>query len=804
MGDANINSEISAAEHRARGWLAERKFRKARDEFKQLCKRDQPRFLPLLIEANLGLADEMIAKGLIAEAFQVLAYLKTLPSSESFLLLELRLASHSVGQAGIQASALAELAAVPCGMSEAARIRAVDLLLTSDTPLVPTTPAQATLVAEMGLVSAALECISRGELDAAQEGLAGLPRASVLSHWKLFVKGLAAFHKGEDSKALRFFDGLPPGTALDRAATPYRWVLGAAFSQQTIPSEASLQVLVHLAGEPALAAILPKAQQLLVGGNWVDSYQTLRKHLKCFPQEGSEALGILSDFYFNLVPTLPPKQQDACQDYLLELEEFDLTKSPCELLRIHRTLCLLLESSLAPATLEDKWGDYLDLLDAVHGANALRRAQGLKWLGVALSQPLPAGLYWDRNRASLKDGPRAIRALEGCVKLDPENLDGWLRLCTLLEKLGKGSERNRLLDQMTQRFPDEKRVLVLAGSGCSDRKAYKKALQYFVRAHSIDRLDPGIPEHLVGTLYRLALSEFQGGKLDQARQSFLEAQKYLSDQPENFLRNPWCYRARLAVLEQEYGDPAIASRLLNTVDPTGPHPDCLALFLYLAKGGLLNKSKGRPEFPKELLVKPSSPVPLLLTNTLLRVWKFWSQPSQRAQPKPMEEWLGQRIRSSAKTSFTREAAVQTLELTEGSRYSKRGRLELTRAYLERNPKDCLFRLHEWQMELEASGGFGTYGTRAQLESMLKEAEAVGDGAAVKLARQLLAKEAAAPPWDDFEGEAMEEWEEEVSPFAVPKAPPKSPGSKAVPVQTPAPPPSGKASPDSGAAQLNLF
>ena len=37
------------------------RWRKARDAVKDLCKRDRMRYLPLLIEANIGLVREMLA-----------------------------------------------------------------------------------------------------------------------------------------------------------------------------------------------------------------------------------------------------------------------------------------------------------------------------------------------------------------------------------------------------------------------------------------------------------------------------------------------------------------------------------------------------------------------------------------------------------------------------------------------------------------------------------------------------------------------------------------------------------------------
>lgn len=67
---------MATDERRIRELLKEGRWRKARDEIKPLLKAERVRFLPLLFEANVGLAREMIGKGLISEARQVVAYLK--------------------------------------------------------------------------------------------------------------------------------------------------------------------------------------------------------------------------------------------------------------------------------------------------------------------------------------------------------------------------------------------------------------------------------------------------------------------------------------------------------------------------------------------------------------------------------------------------------------------------------------------------------------------------------------------------------------------------------------------------------
>ncbi len=69
-----VQAGVAAQEQRGREFLAARKFRKARDEFKLLCKVDRAKYLPLLIQANQGLVRDMLSKGMVSEAQQVVAY----------------------------------------------------------------------------------------------------------------------------------------------------------------------------------------------------------------------------------------------------------------------------------------------------------------------------------------------------------------------------------------------------------------------------------------------------------------------------------------------------------------------------------------------------------------------------------------------------------------------------------------------------------------------------------------------------------------------------------------------------------
>jgi hypothetical protein len=92
---------MSAEEQKIRELLSQARWRKARDEAKPLAKLDRARYLPLLIEANVGMAREMLAKGQASMARQVISYLKTIAPKEVCQALEAGVAEASNDFSGI-------------------------------------------------------------------------------------------------------------------------------------------------------------------------------------------------------------------------------------------------------------------------------------------------------------------------------------------------------------------------------------------------------------------------------------------------------------------------------------------------------------------------------------------------------------------------------------------------------------------------------------------------------------------------------------------------------------------------------
>ncbi|RYD25896.1 MAG: hypothetical protein EOP86_26715, partial [Verrucomicrobiaceae bacterium] len=90
--------------------LAAAKWRKARDAAKELFKKDRAKYAPLLIAANIGLAEEMLDRGLAEDAAAVITYLKTIAPpavAEALLARRNQVKSAAVIAKGSPAEALA-------------------------------------------------------------------------------------------------------------------------------------------------------------------------------------------------------------------------------------------------------------------------------------------------------------------------------------------------------------------------------------------------------------------------------------------------------------------------------------------------------------------------------------------------------------------------------------------------------------------------------------------------------------------------------------------------------------------------
>ena len=725
---------VVAAEQRAREFLAQAKWRKARDELKPLVKSDGPRYLPLLIQANIGLAREMMAKGQVSEAQQVLSYLATLAPSDQLRTLELELAGKSDNSEAFVAKFMAALAEPEASVPPAEKLRLADQVVLAFHPGPTDDPVHARLAGEVRAVQEALLAASMQQWERLPEILRPVPHRSPFSHWAAFVKGLAAFHQGDRERAVRFFTNLPPETVPDKASRAYLLVLDERAPSKLQPplAEAVLDGACRLVGQPGVGNVLLRADKLWKEGRHAESYRAWRDSVAQFPTEGLDWLSSISDFYFSILPTLALTDRNRYLHFFDDLISRRAAKNGVEEMRTLRMFALNEGRFISAWGLRTDWEGYLRLHERLHRPNPRFASLAYGWLGEQLAAvaPSPSPFYFGA-RAELREAQGAQECLGKAIQLDPNNLPAHLKLCEVYGTLRKRADRNRLLDDMVARFPDEKPVLLEAAIRCVERKAYVKGLDYLERARHLDRLDPRIPDLIVTARRRLARQYFQQKRPDKGRPTLALIDEFLTDKPDDLQRSRWTALVRRGLIEKLWGDAASAEVLLGQAQSLSPCPEGFALFAHLTFQTYAPKNQPSPFWPQVRAARSAAPR-VGHAALLLRMIHYWRGAPERLLLHVEESFLCDYLQSAARHPFTREEARHVIELVFGDFRFEEAVQVLIKKVLRADPLDPLFRLYK----LEFSEGRAAR-SKDKLESIIQEAVRRGDDATAQKARRLL-------------------------------------------------------------------
>ncbi len=545
------------------------KWRKARDAAKFLCKKDRARYLPLLVEANAGLAREMIGKGLLKDAATVIDYIATLAPPERVAALRAELASPTPADAAGSAGGAEIHWAVALQAAAADAIlpgdfAAIDALVTDGfSPPEGTGEMADRLAVELAVVREACAATGDGRWDEAKEALRGLPRDSIFRHWRMFLRGARCVFEEDRDMAWKCFADLPPDGALARAARTLDPDLpgrGAA-----APVGARVPFFLAATGQPPTwATAILDADASGKSGKPVRACQELSKGLKgAFPTDQPGLACLLTE---GVLPFSRNMSDADVDDAFALLEAFGrgkLGEPETALLTLVREACVAIPEDNAPGELGRTWGSVLREWSLRDGDDSQRDAVGWLWLGETLQK------QEEREYGARPDFRSARKAFEKSTKADPENPDGWLALLGLLEKSGDAKEQNRLLGDLVKRFPQNKRILQLAGKEAIERKTYTKALKNLRAALNLDPLDRRIKNAIALALAQQAL-DFRKKK-KPATEIWEELEPLLEDRPavEDFMLNRWVARLWRGLLE---ADGEVADAALAEAEKMAPSP----------------------------------------------------------------------------------------------------------------------------------------------------------------------------------------------------------------------------------------
>jgi tetratricopeptide (TPR) repeat protein len=593
--------------------LAAAKWRKARDLAKELCKKDRTRYLPLLIEANMGLARELRAKGLTQDAEPVLAYLKGICPVDLWEKLNHELAEAprpaaaalpgpGVALSGNPAAMIASVwptvleAAELAGQSipiSAPQWAAVDSAVGAFTPARKGEPGSidARVAEELEVIHRACAATGDGRWEDAQESLRGLPRQSVFQHWRMFLRGVRHHFLRETESARRCFATLPRDGALARAAATIAGEAAAPSLTKKTPARTRADWWLAVSGQPrTLAAPLAEAQLAWMRPDVRKCLDLLQKAFgRQFPRQQPDLAGLMSDVVLPLIPALSPledkreRQWDRVQTPLLQTS--DPSHVLCALLR---ALCLRDAPVLSPHDLFNNWVQMLSLQTRLHGPNPVRDGVGWLWLGEQLMKPLVPGLFPSKD-SKHRHGAKALEALQKATALDPGNEAAHLALLRLLTERNEVSARNKLLDQLVKQFPENKEVLVQAGMLAAERRAFTKALQNLRAAQALDPLDRNVRAAIVSVLTAQAWELTKKQRSAEAVWAEIDSLAQDAPGPHYHALARWTHRVRRAVLERSDALAAEAAALA---------PDPILALFFEGLQAEISREKPRPAFGK--------------------------------------------------------------------------------------------------------------------------------------------------------------------------------------------------------------
>ncbi|MCD6292229.1 MAG: tetratricopeptide repeat protein [Deltaproteobacteria bacterium] len=747
---------------------------------KELHQREPDKYLPLLIKALRGLYQELSEKKQMARAKAVLDQIIALGDPATSDLMELALALQS-GEILPRHEKIAHLK-IPSllnhDFAEADKNIVIDVLIAaSEFSSQPQFESQTNsfseqIYADILAVREAFELVCEKQYANAQEKISGIKRKSLLAPWRLLLKGIISFYLGEDEKALTALKKLPDETTPTKIAEAYLFLLNESETRQTYEKKHSfLQKVVLLATSDNLEDLLPRAEVLWKTGRYRDSFIHIKPLLYTITPESSSLPRRLFRFYFNSIFTMVSEQSS---NYLEQLHQeiFRSKKESPPLLNTEFLRITALYQEINHFPIEETaevWDLFLQshnreqpenpaLTAAIYAYEADLFAQTDSFSeNDALSrlQKMVAAFdnfdgfdefdEYDEEESEPLDFERAEELYEKAIKSDPDNFVIRLKLLQLYESSGseEASKTNRLLDELIHRFPDNKEILLRAGTRCLERKAFPKGLKYLRQAAQLDRSDNKIKETIIigSILYAWKLSS--AGNDKKYRTIFAETLNFCTTGLQNLTLSPATLRARWAVIElgNDNFDESQQQLSLARAADKSLHPDEVLYFFYLyANISGLPKTKLK-DYEKQMKrdLKSYTDFDKIITCSKILLYNILVSDEE-------ESFIEQEIQRlnkifnrllKSKQSLTPDQCLDIINFARNP-YNNNEKLALSYARRTRLefPNDLKFWLTKLVVELEYARPIPSNAKMNELDKLIKAAEAVNNQELVQHAKNV--------------------------------------------------------------------
>lgn len=415
---------------------------------------------------------------------------------------------------------------------------------------------------QFDLILKAFAQLAAGQDDAVRETLQGIGLQSPFLEWKLLLRGLQAYYRQEDERALDNWNRLKPDRLPARLAAPLRFAID--------PGYARLQ-------SPETQAALRRQADRLHSSGLAQSLRAIQSALnpESLPQALQLAEGVLPSLRRDApqqVPRLAACVQSATLRYgnQRDLQRFKrIFGAPPEDPQLDRLEALALEGCHDLEQAHKHWQKYEQSVanhPEVWPPGHAVRARALVWLRMGTNAAsIP-------DNAMLKDAPAWIKNMPGRPKelkptaeqcfqrsltLDPELVDAYEELFDFYRKRKQDAKAVDIGKKLLERFPDHSPTLSAMSELLMTVGDHAEAVSFLQRALKVNPLERRL-RGLLGTAHSyLARSRAEAGAYDEARVEY-QAALALGDGAQRY-----AVLCKWAACEFKAGNPEKAEELLQ-------------------------------------------------------------------------------------------------------------------------------------------------------------------------------------------------------------------------------------------------
>jgi tetratricopeptide (TPR) repeat protein len=400
---------------------------------------------------------------------------------------------------------------------------------------VPAGPAGAAKLPEavrpqLGLVLQAFALAEQGKDDEARAALQGIGLQSPFLEWKLMLRGLMAYHAGEDERAVENWQRLSPDRLPARLAAPLRFVIDGAFRAAQAPeTQAALQAQTDQLHSSPLVMALRGLQLDLANAERIEA--ALRKAERVVPllkQEAPRLLprlaacffwAIVDHGYAEDVPRFrrlfgaPPDDPKLARLEALALERRNLHSQAHKFWQEFEKSVAATPAAWPPGQADHVralvWRHMAENAAAVPDINELRETLGpMPFFDGELPKPLK---------------PSAEECYQRSLELAPDQLDTHYELFEHLRDKDRAGKAEQAARKLLKRFPDHAPTLEGLADLLMEKEKYAEALEMVERALKANPLERRLRDKLGLAVMYDARAKAEDGRYDEARAGYERA-----------------------------------------------------------------------------------------------------------------------------------------------------------------------------------------------------------------------------------------------------------------------------------------